>query len=196
MQTKLVQKTCTRCGHTKPIKDFKRRLTLRQSQALLRRPHLKTPTTLISSRCKDCWHETKRRTPLTLKDIQNKKESGDLHVVKADLLIKQIRENRNAKRARVMKEYWQKQKQKPIDELTLNLRQQVAQYKSRYHALKSQTKNKPDPHHALLPQHRESYEQAKQIRNDLLARAKAGEVIDPQIKIATLLKPNERKHHD
>ena len=178
-EAKLVQKVCTMCGETKPKSEFKRRLTKRQSASLLRRGSVQTALTVISSRCRSCWRETKRRTPLTNQDIRNKKASGDLHPVMADIMLKTRKENANNIKSRVMKEYWEKQKTKPIEALKKNLQQQVAKYRNRYHATKSQ-----DPHHALLPQHKTNYERARQVRDDLMARAKAGEAIDPNVLIA------------
>lgn len=177
--TNLVQKVCTKCGESYPKDYFKRRLTKRQSASLLRRSAVKSALTVISSRCRFCWRETKRKTPLTNQEIRNKKASGDLNEVMADIMLKTRKENANLIKSRVMKEYWEKQKQLPIKQLEANLRQQVAKYRNRYHATKSK-----DPHHALLPQHKTNYERARQVRDDLLSRAKAGEVIDPNVLIA------------
>jgi len=185
-ETNLVQKVCTMCGETKPKSEFKRRLTKRQSASLLRRDSVRTALTVISSRCRSCWIDTKRRTPLTNQDIRNKKASGDLHPVMADIMLKTRKENANKIKSRVMQEYWEKKRAEPIKALEKNLRQQVAKYKNRYHATKSQNKDKPQdsPHHALLRQHSENYKRAREVRDDLLSRAKAGEVIDPNVLIA------------
>ena len=82
-----------------------------------------------------------------------------------------------------MTEYWEKKKQQPIKALEKTLRQQVAKYANRYHATKSK-----DPHHALLRQHRENYEMAKRARDELLSRAKAGEVFPPDVLIDVYFK--------
>lgn len=188
--SKVVQKVCTMCGETHTIDKFKRRLTKRQSASLMRRESVRTALTVISSRCRFCWHHTKRKTPLTKKEIINKKASGDLHTVKADLMLKTKKENATAVKSRIMREYWEKQRTAPIKQLEINLRQQVAKYKNRYHAYKSQvqksctTEQTTDSHHALLRQHRENYEMAKAVRKDLLTRAKAGEPIDVDVVIA------------
>jgi hypothetical protein len=178
-ETNLVQKVCTMCGETKPKSEFKRRLTKRQSASLLRRDSVRTALTVISSRCRSCWIDTKRRTPLTNQDIRNKKASGDLHPVMADIMLKTRKENANKIKSRVMQEYWEKKRAEPIKALEKNLRQQVAKYKSRYHATKSK-----DPHHALLRQHGENYKRAREVRDDLLSRARSGESIDPNVFIA------------
>jgi len=193
---KIVQKVCTMCEETKPIAQFKRLLTLRQSAFYLKRP-TRTRLTVISTRCKTCWHKSKRKTPLTLKDIQRKKLSGDLHTVMADLMTKELRQAIPERRARVMKEYWHKKKQEPLKLLKKNLQQQVAQYCNRHNAYRA-TVNKlenPSPEqHAMLRQHRENYEQAKQIRDNLIKQLQEGKQIDPHIKIVTLLKTNERSN--
>jgi hypothetical protein len=179
----VVQKVCTMCGETKPKSEFKRRLSKRQSASLLRRGSVQTALTVISSRCRVCWSATKSRKPLTIKQIKNKKASGDLHATIADIMLKTKKENANAIKSRVMKEYWEKQKTAPIKALEKTLRQQVAKYANRYHANKSK-----DPHHALLRQHRENYEMAKRARDELLSRAKAGEVFPPDVLIDVYFK--------
>ena len=182
-KTKDVQKVCTMCGETKPREEFKRVLTKRQSASLLRRASVRSPISVISSRCKKCWQQTKRKAPLTIKQIKNKKASGDLHAVVADIMLTQRKQNANLIKKRVMTEYWEKKKAEPIKRLTQTLRQQVAKYANRYHATKSK-----DPHHALLRQHRENYEMAKRARDELLSRAKAGEVFPPDVLIDVYFK--------
>ena len=181
-----VSQTCTMCGETKPINQFKRRLTKRQSASLMRRSSVRVGLLVESVRCKSCWSATKSRKPLTIKQIKNKKASGDLRGVVADILLTQRKANANAIKSRVMKEYWEKKKQQPIKDLEKNLRQQVAKYKNRYHATKSKTKD--DPHHALLAQHKNNYEMARRARDELLARAKAGEVFDVDVLIDVYFK--------
>ena len=193
---KVVQKVCTRCEETKPIAQFKRLLTLRQSAFYLKRPTSRR-LTVISTRCRTCWSETKRKTPLTLKEIQRKKLSGDLHTVTADLMTKELRRAIPERRARVMKEYWQKKKQEPLKLLKTNLQQQVAKYCNRFNAYRANINKLENPtlaQHAMLRQHSENYAQAKQIRTDLLKQAEQGKDIDPNILIATLLKPTERSN--
>ena len=196
---KVVQKVCTRCEETKPIAQFKRLLTLRQSAFYLKRP-TRTRLTVISTRCRTCWSETKRKTPLTLKEIQRKKLSGDLHTVMADLMTKELRQAIPERRARVMKEYWQKKKQEPLKQLKKNLQAQINTYCNRFNAYRaniatiSKTKTPTPAQHAMLRQHSENYAQAKQIRDSLIKQLQEGKDIDPQIKIATLLKPTERSN--
>jgi len=186
-KTKDVQKVCTMCGETKPREEFKRVLTKRQSASLLRRDSVRSPISVISSRCKKCWQQTKRKAPLTIKQIKNKKASGDLHAVVADIMLTQRKQNANLIKKRVMTEYWEKKKAEPIKQLTQNLRQQVAKYKNRYHAYKAQTKNSVGEN-SLLEHHKNNYEMAKRARDELLARAKAGEVFDVDVPLARFFK--------
>ena len=86
-----------------------------------------------------------------------------------------------------MKEYWEKKKQQPITQLTKTLRQQVAKYKNRYHAYKAQTKNSIGEN-SLLAQHKNNYEMARRARDELLSRARAGEVFPPDILIDVYFK--------
>jgi hypothetical protein len=115
----------------------------------------------------------------------------------ADLMTKELRQAIPERRARVMKEYWHKKKQEPLKLLKKNLQQQVAQYCNRHNAYRA-TVNKlenPSPEqHAMLRQHSENYEQAKQIRDNLIKQLQEGKQIDPHIKIVTLLKTNERSN--
>jgi CHAD domain-containing protein len=118
----------------------------------------------------------------------------------ADLMTKELRQAIPERRARVMKEYWQKKKQEPLKQLKTNLQQQVAQYCNRFNAYRanianiSKTKTPTLAQHAMLRQHSENYAQAKQIRDSLIKQLQEGKDIDPQIKIATLLKPTERSN--
>jgi hypothetical protein len=190
-KNKVVQKVCTMCGGTYPLKDFKRRLSKRQSASLLRRESVQTALTVISSRCRFCWQQTKRKAPLTTKQIKQKKASGDMHATVADILLTQRKQNATAVKSRVMKEYWEKKRQEPIQALEKSLRQQVAKYKNRYQAYKTLVQKScttETPQHALLRQHSHNYEQAKQVRNDLLSRAKSGESISPDVLIDVYFK--------
>lgn len=194
-EQKIVQKVCTRCGDTKPIKAFKRLLTLRQSSALLKRP-TRTRLTVISSRCSSCWHDTKRKTPLTIKEIHRKKASGDIHPIVADLKIKAINQYNtdtiNQVRSRKMKEVWHKRRVEPIAQ---SLKEQLAVYKARYFATKRKNQNNQTPDHALLRQHSEEYELAKQIRKELMARIKLND-IPTQTNIYNIIKQTKGNNHD
>ncbi len=188
-------KTCTHCGETKPLDAFKRRLTKRQSCALLHRSSISCGITVESVRCKTCWHMTKSKKPLTKKQIRNKMNSGDLKWVMGNIMLKELNETIPQKRSRVMKLEWQKRKTGWIKTLNDNLQQQVAKYKNRYYAYRA-TVNKTgqgqmsptekptqDKQHAMLEQHRQNYEQAIKIKKDLMLRARAGERIEVDVQI-------------
>jgi hypothetical protein len=184
-----VQKTCTTCGETKPKKEFHRVLTLAQSRAVLKKPNLTTRHTLYSTLCRDCRNQRKRRTPLSIKEIHNKITTGDIHQVIGENLIKQKREAIPRKRSKVMKEYWQKKRTLWQDELKANLQAQVTTYASRYYSYKNHMPEDATPaQHALLDQHRYNYAEAKRIRQDLIDRVKAGEVVAVDVQINELIK--------
>lgn len=182
-------KTCTHCGETKPIGAFKRRLTKRQSCALLLRSSISSGIVVDSVRCKTCWLMTKSRKPLTKKQIRNKINSGDIKRVVGEIMLKEIDRAIPQKRSRVMKEEWQKRKTSWVKTLNDNLQQQVDTYRNRYYAYRA-TLNKSsgenslrDKQHAMLEQHRQNYEQSIQIKKSLMGRAKAGEKIEVDVQI-------------
>ena len=183
--TSLATKTklCPKCRQTKPTNQFKRRLSLAQSRAVLRNPNITTNYIADSKLCKACQPKRKPPRLLSIKEIRTRISNGDLHPILGEAKIKELRENIPKIRSRVMKEHWQDKRNAPIKELKKNLAQQVAKFASRYHATKSN-----DPHHANLPQHKYSYDEAKRVRDDLLSRATSGEAIDPTIKINELIK--------
>jgi len=190
--TPVPNKTCTMCGEIKPIAEFKRRLTLAQSASYLRRVSVKTRTSVISVRCKDCWRNSKRKSKLTRKDIQNKVASGDMHSVTAEIELRKRKDELPKIRSRIMKEYWWGKKVSYVKQLNANLQKQVSTYGNRYRNTKSKLKASLEKHetthHALLEQHSKNYTLAKQIKKDLMARAREGEVIDLDTKLMTLMK--------
>jgi hypothetical protein len=180
-------KTCTHCGETKPIDAFKRKLTKRQSCALLKRTSINTAITVESKRCKTCWLMTKSKKPMTKKDIRNKIESGDIHRILGELRLKMISQSINAHRSRTMQNEWQKRKTEWVKTLNANLQQQVDKYRNRYYAYKASVANAlgqvSQTQHALLEQHRLNYNQSMQIKKDLMTRARAGEKIEVDVQI-------------
>jgi hypothetical protein len=183
------KQTCTICGEEKPREQFKRRLTLRQTQTFLQRPDIRTRTTVISKRCKNCWAKSKRKTPLTKKDIRNKIESGDIHRIIGELKIKTLDQSINAYRSRTMQNEWHKRKTGWIKTLNDNLQQQVDTYRNRYYGYKAIKREQMFPlQHATLEQHRQNYNQSMQIKKDLMDRARAGEKIDVDVQIVMYLK--------
>lgn len=182
---------CKSCGEAKSKKEFHRILTLAQSKALLKRPTLKTRHTLYSTLCRDCRNQRKSRAPLTTKQIRNKITSGDMNPTIGEALIKQKREALPKKRAKVMKEYWEKKRLGWVDELKTNLQAQVTTYANRYYSYKNQLgdPNQITPaQHAMLDQHSYNYAEAQRIRKELMKQAKDGREISPDTKINDLIK--------
>jgi hypothetical protein len=91
-----------------------------------------------------------------------------------------------------MKEYWQKKRLGWVDELKANLQKQVTTYANRYYSYQNQMPDDPNQvtpkQHALLDQHSYNYAEAKRIRQDLIDRVKAGEVVAVDVKINELIK--------
>ena len=177
------EKKCIKCGETKPTINFKRRLTLAQSRAVLRNPDITTRYTADSKRCKACQQLLKRTKPLTAKDIRSKISSGDIHPIKGELKLQQIKEAIPHTRSRVMKEHWENIKRTlPYKTLKLKLADQVNRYGNRHFA----SKNLED---ATQEQNSWNYIEAKRIRKDLLEQARNGVEIPSTIQIASLIKP-------
>ena len=176
------EKQCKTCKQFKPTNQFKRRLTLAQTRAVLRQPNATTRYTTTSSICTECRNKTKRKRPLTSKEIRSKITSGDIPEILGELKLQQIREAIPLGRSKVMKEYWQGKKSAPYKQLKRNLQDQLNRYGNRHFA----SKNLQD---ATRQHNAYNYEQAKRIMKDLLEQAQNGEVIPPTIQIASLIKP-------
>lgn len=180
------EKQCTKCKQFKPTNQFKRRLSLAQSRAVLRNPNITANYMADSKLCKACQPKRKPPRLLSIKEIRTRISNGDMHSVTGEIKIKQMREDIPKMRSRVMKEEWQKRRNVPVKELKKNLAQQVAKFASRYHATKSN-----NPQHAMLEQHRWNYEEAKRVRNYLMDRAQSGHYVDPTTRIESLIKPKQ-----
>jgi hypothetical protein len=176
-------KTCAVCKQTKPSAEFKRRLTLAQSRAMLRNPNITTRYTADSKRCKACQQLLKRTKPLTAKDIRTKVTSGDMPKILGEMKLQQLRESLPKMRSKIMKEHWHNIKRTlPYKTLKLKLADQVNRYGNRHFA----SKHLQD---ATQEQNSWNYDEAKRIKKDLLEQARNGVEIPSTIQIATLIKP-------
>jgi hypothetical protein len=159
------EKVCKRCSKTKPIKEFKRKLTLAQSRALLKRPTLRTPHELVSTLCKTC-----RPDKLTAKKIQNRVGDGEIHELVGQALKDKLKRQLKVKQSRSMKRLWQKKRDAVTTPWYLSIRQQVVK-KYNYYSLQL-SRNK----HPALTQHAKlDYEIAREIKAGLLLKIKMGE---------------------
>ena len=184
-------KVCAKCGQTKPIKDFRRRITIAQARAYLKRQNITKPQTITSSQCKTCRPKAKPISELTLKQLHNRREMGDINKVLADILIKQKRETIKQIRVANTKKRWHDQREKKIQAFAQHLQNQVDKYKMRYHAYKTYIKNKEgveEKQHALLLQHKTIYNQAKQIKEREVIRARETGEVDFGLRIMELLR--------
>ena len=106
-----------------------------------------------------------------------------------EALITEKREALPRKRSKVMKEYWQKKRLSWVEDLKTNLQKQVTAYANRYYSYQNQMPEDATPQqHAMLDQHKYNYAEAKRIRQDLMNRVQAGEVVEVDIKINELIK--------
>lgn len=191
IEEKSSSKLCTSCNETKPLKEFKRRLSLAQTRAFLRQPNATTRYWTASKRCKDCQTQLKRYKPLTIKQIRSKITSGDMHQIVGEEKIKLMRQAIPKKRAKVMKEYWEKKKLGWQDEVKTNLQTQVTTYANRYYSFKnklSDYETATPQQHALLDQHSYNYTEAKRVRQEILNRIKSGEEVAVDVQINELIK--------
>ena len=190
------EKQCTRCNETKPINEFKRRLTIAQSRAMLRNPNIKTNYITTSKRCKACQAELKRHRPLSTKEIRTKISTGDLHKTIGEAMLEERRKAIPETRSRVMKEYWAKKKTEWVTPLKAKIQRQVAKYKNRYQAYrrnleKSNEAGKPSTtaQHAKLIQHSWNYKEAQRVRDEVFKQIDKGKRYEPLFHIQTLIKP-------
>lgn len=160
------EKECKRCGKTKPIKEFKRKLTLAQSRALLKRPTLRTPHETISSLCKTCRPQGK----LTAKKIQNLVYDGDIHEVTGAYLKVKLAEQLKTRQSLGMKKLWKDRRDAVTTPWYDNIRQQVVRKYNYYSLQRSRDKNTHLTQHAKL-----DYEIAKEIKAGLILKIRMGE---------------------
>jgi hypothetical protein len=182
VMTEVREKQCIKCGATKPSAQFKRRLSLAQSRAVLRNPNITTNYIADSKMCKDCQPKRKPPRKLTVKEIRTRITNKDMHYVTGELLLEKKREGVNQGRSRVMRQYWETKKNQPIAKLKRHLQDQFNRIRNRHYA----SKNLQD---ATKEQNRWNYEEAKRIMQDLLEQAKNGVNVPHDVQIASLTKP-------
>jgi hypothetical protein len=180
------EKQCIKCGATKPNKEFKRRLSLAQTRAVLKNPNATTNYMADSKLCKDCQPKRKPPRLLTDKEIRNRITDGDLRRGLGEAILAQRKQSLPQKRARAMRVYWQKVKNEPINQLKKHLAQQVAKFASRHRGAKYLQD-------ATRLQNAHNYAEAKRIMRDLLEQAKNGVNIPHDVQIHTLFKPQPKE---
>lgn len=176
------EKQCTKCKQTKPITQFKRRLSLAQSRAVLRNPNITTNYIADSKLCKDCQPKRKPPRKLSIKEIRTRITNKDMHYIMGEALLEKKKQSIVKGRSKVMKETWEKRKSAPYRQLKRNLQDQLNRYGNRHFA----SKNLQD---ATRLQNAHNYTEAKRIMRYLLDRAQSGHYVDPTIQIASLIKP-------
>ena len=175
-------KTCTKCKQTKPSTEFKRRLSLAQSKAVLQNPNITTNYIADSKLCKACQPKRKPPRKLTAKEIRTRLTNKDMHHITGERLLEKKREQIVQGRSRVMRQYWEGKKNEPVAKLKRHLQDQLNRYGNRHFA----SKNLQD---ATKEQNAHNYAEAKRIMRYLLDRAQSGHYVDPTIQIASLIAP-------
>jgi hypothetical protein len=179
-------KTCTKCKQTKPSAQFKRKLSLAQSRAVLHNPNITTNYISTSKLCKACQPKRKPPHKLTVKEIRTRLTNKDIHHITGELLLEKKRESIIQGRSKVMKETWQKRKAKPYELLKRHLQDQLNRFGNRHFA----SKNLQD---ATKEQNAHNYAEAKRIMKDLLEQAKNGVNIPHDVQIASLIQPQRKE---
>jgi hypothetical protein len=185
------EKQCIKCGATKPTSQFKRRLSLAQSRAVLHNPNVTTNYMADSKLCKDCQPKRKPPRLLTNKEIRNRITDGDLRRGLGEAILEKRKEILPQRRSKVMKERWQKVKDEPIKQLKAHIQKQVAKFASRHRGAKYLQD-------ATRLQNAHNYQEAKRVKDLLVEKLNRGESIDPNIDIQTLFKPlpTKEKHNE
>ena len=127
-------KTCASCKQTKPIKEFKRRLTLAQTKAYLKQPNATTRYITTSKNCKECRNRAKQRRtkPLTAKEIRTRITSGDMTPMLGEMKLQKIKESIPKMRSKNMKEAWEKRKSAPYKKFKRHLQDQLNRFGNRH----------------------------------------------------------------
>jgi hypothetical protein len=186
VMTEVREKQCIKCKQFKPTNQFKRRLSLAQSRAVLRNPNITTNYMADSKMCKDCQPKRKPPRKLTVKEIRTRLSNKDMHHITGELLLEKKREQIIQGRSRVMKQYWEDKKNEPNKKLKRHLQDQLNRFGNRHFA----SKNLQD---ATRLQNAHNYAEAKRIMQDLLEQAKNGVNIPHDVQIASLIKPQEKE---
>lgn len=182
------EKQCIKCNAIKPSAQFKRRLSLAQSRAVLRNPNVTTNYMADSTMCKSCQPKRKPPRLLTAKEIRTRITNKDIHHITGELLLEKKREGIIQGRSRVMREHWQKIKSKPYDLLKRHLQDQLNRLGNRHFASKNL-------HAVTQEQNAHNYEHAKLIMRDLLEQAQAGKEVPSTIQLASLIPPLPTKEN-
>jgi hypothetical protein len=182
---------CKKCNEVKERTEFKRRLTAEQySKALNRR--VETGTTVISSLCKSCQPKRKPRSKLTLKELRNKITNKRINPYLGELLIEQKRRDINLSRKRIMRERWQKEKNKERDALKASLDKEVRRAGNAYRTLKHRIETYP-----LITPTRQTKWSNEQERQELIQqRLDHLAVLETQYKNSQQRRTNELNKYD
>lgn len=104
-ESKLIR-TCPKCNETKPLKEFRYKLTRKQAQQQGYAGNVLV--TAEGKVCKVCRPKRKSINRMTTKELMNKAASGDVHPFIAKSRIENIKKDARALQKRGRKEGWYK----------------------------------------------------------------------------------------
>lgn len=105
-------KKCAKCGTTKPLAQFKKRLSRAQMHA--RGMKGEVLMTIISKNCKDCQPKRKPPRKQTPRQLHNMVVSGDISEVKAKLILEERHRMALLVQSRARYEAWVEQWRKQL----------------------------------------------------------------------------------
>jgi hypothetical protein len=88
----MTHKLCKKCGESKPLADFKRKLT--RAQALSRGYKGEHLVTIESSMCKPCQPRKRKLSELNAKELQNKVTHNEISVLDKRLILEERKRQR------------------------------------------------------------------------------------------------------
>jgi predicted GTPase len=135
-----------------------------------------------SKLCKDCQPKRKPPRLLTDKEIRNRITDGDLRRGLGEAILEKRKAALPLRRAKAMREHWQKVKTEPIRQLKKHIAQQVATYAKRF----NKSKGLQD---ATKERNRWNYKEAQRVRNDLVERINRGEQFALDVRIEQFFRP-------
>lgn len=133
-----MDKQCTKCGDTKPLAEFKRKLTKAQTKA---RGYAGNFHVEIESKlCKDCQPRVRKVGELSAREIRARMESGDIRLHVGEDLLKKNERNLRHLRRKVAAERWRNKRMPTwaamLDSLHVELvksRQQIKHWGNKGH---------------------------------------------------------------
>jgi hypothetical protein len=134
----MTHKTCKKCTASKPLAEFKRRLT--KVQSIARGYAGAVRLEIESSLCKDCQPKPKAPSKMTRKELYTKMRSGDVHPALGEGLLERRKISAKIKQGMSSHNRWLKQWRGELKELLAPMRAEItsANAQARYARKKGQ----------------------------------------------------------